>query len=136
MSNSPPHIGYRALLHLAWPMVVARSSQAVIGFCDALMTTSLGEAKLAAVTTGSMNAFFVIIFPMGVVFIVQSFAAQLYAQEKVATALRYAWYALGLSGLAGLLSVASIPGIPPAQSLGLRGRGAGANDRLSDHPSV
>jgi len=48
------------LFQLAWPIVLARASQSVIGFCDALMTAPLGEGPLAAVTTGSLNAFLAI----------------------------------------------------------------------------
>ena len=33
--------GYAALARLAWPVVLSRSAQAVIGFSDALMTASL-----------------------------------------------------------------------------------------------
>jgi MATE family multidrug resistance protein len=101
--------GFRALLRLAWPVVVARSSQAVIGFSDALMAAPLGEASLAAVTTGSMNTFTTIILPMGVVFIAQSFAAQLLGKGRVDVAVRYAWYALALAGVALVFALASVP---------------------------
>jgi MATE family multidrug resistance protein len=101
--------GFRALLRLAWPVVVARSSQAVIGFSDALMAAPLGEAPLAAVTTGSMNTFTTIILPMGVVFIAQSFAAQLLGKGRVDVAVRYAWYALLLAGVALVFALASVP---------------------------
>ena len=41
-------ISLRSLLSLAWPIVLARSAQAVIGFCDALMTAPLGESAVRA----------------------------------------------------------------------------------------
>ena len=44
-----PTPALRKLLHLAWPIVLARASQSVIGFSDALMSAPLGEAALAAV---------------------------------------------------------------------------------------
>ncbi len=97
------------LLLLAWPIVVARSSQAVIGFCDALMTAPLGEAELAAVTTGSMNVYALSILPMGLAFIVQSFAAQLQGQGELQAARRYAWYGLILAGAVGVFAAACIP---------------------------
>ena len=42
---------------LAWPVVLARSSQSVVGVCDAAMTAPLGGAALAATTTGALNTF-------------------------------------------------------------------------------
>jgi MATE family multidrug resistance protein len=109
MRRTTDDYGFRALLHLAWPVVVARSSQAVIGLSDALMAAPLGEAPLAAVTTGSMNTFTTIILPMGVVFIAQSFASQLSGRGRTDVAVRYAWYALLLSLVALIMAVGSIP---------------------------
>ena len=80
-SRSAPHapadVSLRALLGLAWPIVLARATQSVIGFTDALLVSPLGEDALAAVTTGSLNTIAAVIFPMGTLFILQSFAAQL-----------------------------------------------------------
>jgi MATE family multidrug resistance protein len=104
----------RELLVLAWPVVVARSSQAVIGFCDALMTAPLGETSLAAVTTGAMNVYAVAILPMGVVFIVQSFAAQLSGRGELPAARRYAYYGLAIAAATMVVGAAAIPGVTPA----------------------
>ena len=98
-----------ALLSLAWPVVLSRSAQAVIGFCDALMTAPLGEDALAATTTGSLNCLAILILPMGVAFIVQSFAAQLSAKDDLESARRYGWYGVMLALISGLLSLALIP---------------------------
>src|SRR3982751_4750155 len=98
MPDPSPRVAVSALLRLfqlAWPIVLARASQSVIGFCDALMTAPLGEAPLAAVTTGSLNAFLAIILPTGMVFILQSFTSQLRGRGDVAAVRRYAWYGLG-----------------------------------------
>ena len=102
----------RKLLLLAWPIVLARASQSVIGFCDALMTAPLGEAALAAVTTGSLNAFVVIILPTGTVFILQSFTAQLRGRGELEAVHRYAWYGIGLAVLAELVTLACLPLLP------------------------
>ena len=91
MSATP---GYRELAALAWPIVLARSAQSVIGFCDAAMVAPLGEEALAAATTGALNAFGLMSLPMGTVFIVQSYAAQLAGAGDLAGARRYAWYGL------------------------------------------
>src|SRR5687768_12615646 len=84
----------RTLLVLAWPVILARSTQAVIGFSDALMSAPLGVDALAAVTTGALNIFAVVILPTGVVYIVQSFAAQLAGRGELVAARRYAIYGL------------------------------------------
>jgi len=101
--------GLRQLMTLAWPIVLARSAQAAIGFADAAMIAHLGEDALAATTTGALNTFGLMILPMGIVFIVQSFAAQLAGQRDLGGARRYAWYGLLLAGLTQVLAVAAIP---------------------------
>jgi MATE family multidrug resistance protein len=106
-----------ALLTLAWPVVLSRSAQSVIGFCDALMTAPLGEDALAAATTGALNTFALLILPMGVVFIVQSFAAQLRGKDDLVGARRYGWYGLILAVLAGLVALACTPLVAPAVAL-------------------
>jgi MATE family multidrug resistance protein len=99
----------RKLLTLAWPIVVERATESVVGFSDALMVAPLGEAPLAAVTTGSMNSFALMVFPFGTVFILQSFAAQLRGRGDLEAVRRYAWYGLILAVIAGVLAIASIP---------------------------
>jgi len=101
-----------AVLRLAWPIVLARATQAVIGFTDALMVAPLGQDSLAATTTGGLNAFAFIILPMGTVFIVQSFTAQLRGQGDLVAARRYAYYGLALAVAAALIAAAAIPVLP------------------------
>lgn len=98
----------RALLTLAWPVIVSRASQTVVGLADALMVAHLGESALAATTAGSLNAVAAFILPMGVVFIVSSFASQLSGRGDASSARRYGWYGLGVAGLAQLLM---LPGL-------------------------
>lgn len=113
MSETPaPPASLRVLLTLAWPVVLARATQAVVGFTDALMVAPLGEAALAATTTGSLNFFAFMILPLGTVFIVQSFAAQLRGRGELGRARRYGWYGLFVAALAGALGVLSILVIP------------------------
>lgn len=114
MSTPAPHPqtprdDVRALLTLAWPVVLARSTQSVVGLADSAMVAPLGPEALAAATTGSMNSFSFVILPMGVVFIVQSFAAQLYGRGELAASRRYAMYGLGVAAAAAALAFASIP---------------------------
>ncbi len=109
-ANAKVSVG--TLLNLAWPIILARATQAVIGFTDALLTAPLGENALAAVTTGSLNVLSAIILPMGTVFIVQSFTAQLRGRGDLGAARRYAIYGLLLAVLSGLLAAALTPLVP------------------------
>jgi MATE family multidrug resistance protein len=106
-----------ALLRLAWPIIVSRSTQVVAGLADALMVAHLGEAALAAVTTGALNTTLVFMLPLGTVFIVSSFAAQYVGSGDVAGARRYAFYGLALSGLAQALCFALLPLLPSGLEL-------------------
>jgi len=106
-NTSPPRL--RALLSLAWPIVVSRSSQVVVGIGDAIMVAHLGEGALASTTTGAMNTFTFFIFPMGVVFIVSSFASQLFGMGDLAGARRYGFYGLAVAAATQVIGVAGIP---------------------------
>jgi MATE family multidrug resistance protein len=106
-----------ALLRLAWPVVLARATQSVIGFADAIMVAPLGEDAMAAAITGNLNAFSFIIFPMGTAFIVQSFTAQLRGRGELEAAPRYATYGLALAVIAGALALLALPFL--AQLVGL-----------------
>ena len=99
------------LLKLAWPIILARSAQSVIGFSDALMCAPLGESSLAAVTTGGLNFFALVIFPMGLAYILQSFAAQFRGRGDLAAARRYGHYGLILAAFFLLLGLAAPLGV-------------------------
>lgn len=106
-----------SLLRLGWPIIVSRSTQVVVGLSDALMVAHLGETALAAVTTGAMNAFALFILPMGTVFIVASFASQLFGKGDLAGARRYAFYGLLVALATELACFAGLPWLRPALSL-------------------
>lgn len=97
------------LLRLAWPIVLARATQAIVGFCDALMVAPLGEATLAAVTTGSMDILCLVMLPIGTLFILQSFSSQLRARGDLQAAARYGYYGLLLSLAAGIAALLLVP---------------------------
>jgi len=116
----PPTV--RSLIRLAWPVVVSRSSQVVVGVTDAIMVAHLGEAAIAATTTGAVNVFNLLILPMGLVFIVSSFASQFTGERDPAGARRYGWYGLGVALLAQVLCIAVIAGVPDfLRAIGHRG---------------
>lgn len=114
MASAP---GLRALITLAWPIVLARSAQSVIGFCDAAMVSPLGDEALAAATTGALNSTGLLILPMGVTYIIQSYAAQLAGQGDLASARRFAWYGLILAVLAMAAALLVMPAIAPGVAL-------------------
>ena len=114
MSRAAP---LRALLVLALPMVLARATQSIMTFADALLVKHLGTDAIAASATGGFNVFLFAILPMGTVFIVQSFVAQLVGRGDADDAPRFAWYGIGISAVSGVASLALIPGIEPLLDL-------------------
>ena len=96
-SVSPPQPDLRRLLALAWPIVVSRSSQVVIGIADSVMVAPLGESALAATTAGALNVFAFLILPMGVVFIISTFSSQLFGEGDLEGARRHGFYGLLVS---------------------------------------
>lgn len=105
------NFGMARLLHLAWPVVLSRAAQAVVGFCDALMVAPLGEDALAAATAGSLNVICMSMLPLGTAFIVQSYAAQMMGKHDVAGTRRFGWYGVLLAVVAGIVYAALIPAI-------------------------
>lgn len=97
------------LLRLAGPVIVARSTQVVVGLADALMVAHLGEGALAAVTTGAMNSAAAFIFPTGVAFVISSFSSQLTGRGDAAGARRFGWYGLGLAAGAQAIALLLLP---------------------------
>ena len=132
--NVSLRVRWRSLLYLAWPIVLARATQAVIGFTDALMVAPLGKESLAATTTGGLDAFAFIILPMGTVFIVQSFTSQLRGQGDLVAARRYAYYGLAVALLAALIGLGAIPFLPRA--LGLFGYEPRVHELMCKNASI
>ncbi len=102
----------RDLLALAWPMILGRAAQSVVGFTDAVLVAPLGPDALAATGNGALNELAVFMLPVGVAFIVQSFAAQLSARGDAVRLRRYGWYGLGIAALAQVVGVALVPAVP------------------------
>lgn len=107
----------RQLVALAWPIVVSRSSQVVVGTADALMVAPLGEAALGATTTASLNSFAFFALQIGTVFIVGSFASQLSGRGDDAGARRFALYGLVIAALSAVLAAGAIPFLPKLASV-------------------
>ena len=114
---SPPPATFGTLLKLAGPIMISRASQTIVGLSDALLVAHLGAAALAATATGALNSYTVLILPMGITFIVSSFASQLFGKGDAAGARRYGWYGLLVALGTAVLSVLAQPLIEPALSL-------------------
>lgn len=107
----------RTLLTLAWPVIVSRASQTVVGLTDAMMVAPMGAAALAATATGATNAFTLLILPMGVTFIVSSFASQLCGRGDLTGARRYGWYGLAVAVATEGLCLLAVPAVGPMLGL-------------------
>jgi len=97
--------------------VLQRATQAVVGFCDAYMVAPLGEAPLAAVTTGAMDVLCMVMLPLGTMSVLQSLTAQLRGRGDLAAVARYAHYGIFLSIVAGAFAFVVIPFVGPALGL-------------------
>lgn len=116
-SAAPQRATLMTLLRLAFPIVLSRASQTVVGLSDAIMVAHLGASALAATSTGATNAFSLLILPMGITFIVSSFSSQLFGRGDAASARRYGWYGLIIAALTQVVCFASIPFFGPVISL-------------------
>ena len=124
----------RTLLALAMPMVLARATQSVITFADALQVKHLGSGALAATATGGLNVLGLVILPMGMVFIVQSFVAQLVGRGERAATRRFAWYGLAIAAGAALVALAAIPVLAPL--LALTGYSPGVQHEMAHYMAI
>ena len=122
------------LLALALPMVLARATQSVITFADALQVEHLGAGSLAATATGGLNVLGLVILPMGTVFIVQSFVSQLAGRGERDAAPRFASYGLVIALIAGLVGFALIPAIEPL--LGLTSYSPAVQDEMASYMAI
>lgn len=107
----------RTLAALAWPIVISRSAQVVVGISDAVMVSHLGAPALAATTTGTLDALALFILPMGTVFAVASFSSQLFGAGDLPGARRYGWYGLVVALATQVVGVAGIAAVPAALRL-------------------
>ncbi|HEX7842582.1 MAG TPA: MATE family efflux transporter [Kofleriaceae bacterium] len=114
MSSAAP---LRVLLQLAVPMVLARASQSVITFADAIQVKHLGVQAIAATATGGLNVLGFVVLAWGTVFIIQSFVAQLSGRGERDQAPRFAWYGLAIALGAAAIGMALVPLIRPALTL-------------------
>ncbi len=115
-------------------MVLARASQSVMTFADAIQVKDLGPDAIAATATGGLNTMTFVFLPMGVAFIIQSFVAQLAGRGDLAETRRFAWYGLGISALAGVVAVLAIPVVPSV--LGLTSYPPDVRDSMTSYMQI
>lgn len=101
-----PTVTAWSLWTLAWPIMISRASQAIVGLCDVRMVAPLGAKALAATSTGAMNSFTILILPLGVTFLVSSFTSQMHGQGDSVGARRFGWYGLILAVIAQVICLA------------------------------
>jgi len=129
-----PAASLRTLLRLAIPMVLARASQSVITFADAIQIKHLGYKAIAATATGGLNVLGFVVLAWGTVFIVQSFVAQLAGRGDRDQAPRFAWYGLAIAVLAGVVAAALIPLVGPA--LAVTDYSPEVRDQMTDYMAI
>ncbi|HEU0029826.1 MAG TPA: MATE family efflux transporter [Kofleriaceae bacterium] len=124
----------RALLALAMPMVLARATQSVIMFADALQVSHLGPRALAATATGGLNVIGVTMLPIGIVFIIQSFVAQLAGRGDRDDTPRFAWYGLAIAAVTAVIAAAAVPAIDGV--LGLAGFSPETHELMTEYMTI
>ena len=124
----------RILLRLAAPMVLARASQSVITFADAIQVKHLGYRALAATATGGLNVMGFVVLAWGTVFIIQSFVAQLSGRGERDQTPRFAWYGLAIALAAAVIAMALLPLIRPA--LALTDYSPEVRDQMADYMAI
>ncbi len=134
MVQRPMRSRLATLLALAFPMVLARITQSVITFADAVQVEHLGSGALAATATGGLNVLGFVILPQGIVFIIQSFVAQLQGRGERQETPRFAIYGLMLAAAAGLAGLAAIPLIDTF--LGLTSYSPAVRDDMASYMSI
>ncbi len=96
-----PFFGVREVLRLAWPSVLNTVSLTVMQFIDGFMVSTLGDRELGAQMGGAMTHFVPVVFFMGIVSCVNTFASQHLGAGRPKRAAAYGWQGIWLSLAAG-----------------------------------
>src|SRR6188768_2014562 len=92
----------RAMMGLAWPLIVAEMGWVVMGIVDTIAVGPLGPAAIGAVSTGSTLFFSFMVFGIGTFYALDTFVAQNYGAGRTDECHR--WLVAGLQ-LAVVLSI-------------------------------
>jgi MATE family multidrug resistance protein len=93
----------RAMLRLAWPVIVAELGWITMGIVDTVMVSALGPAAIGAVGTGSTMFFALMVLGMGTLFALDTFVSQQFGAGRVDECHRWLF--------AGLYAANSIPSV-------------------------
>lgn len=103
----------RGVILMAVPVVITTSSRAIMDFVDYSMITHMGSsAAQAAILPAQTIMWSYIVFGMGIVSVVNTFASQCLGRNQHAECSAYAWQGLYLAVAAGIAAVALIPTLP------------------------
>jgi MATE family multidrug resistance protein len=108
---------WRTLLTLAWPLIISRATQSVIGVADNYQVSHLGPTALAATGAGAMNSFVAFMLPMGTMFIVASFTSQYVGRGDLLGARRFPLYGLLIGLVTEAVALLSLPFLGDAVGL-------------------
>src|SRR5262245_43975237 len=99
---NPMRLETRAMLSLAWPVILDEVGWILMGIVDTAFVGPLGPAAIGAVGTGSTMFFAVMVLGIGTFFALDTFVAQNFGAGRIADCHR--WLFAGLQ-LAAVLSV-------------------------------
>lgn len=103
----------RHIIAMSVPIVITTSARAVMDFTDYWMVKYLHSPEAqAAMLPAQMLMFTCICFGMGVVSMVNTFAAQCLGQKRLEEAGAYGWQVVYLSAFFGVLSFVLLPVVP------------------------
>lgn len=113
LQGSDEAIGFRQVLRLAWPIMIARLSYTGMTFSDTLFVGRLGTTALAAVGIAGVASFVALAGGHGLIGSVRILASHRTGAGEHEGAARLAWQglwmALALGPICALLTLASVP---------------------------
>lgn len=96
----------RAMLRLAWPVIVAELGWITMGIVDTVMVGPIGPAAIGAVGTGSTMFFALMVLGMGTLFALDTFVSQQFGAGRVDECHRWLFAGLQLAAVMSVLLVA------------------------------
>ncbi len=111
VSNDRP-VDHRAVMHLAWPILISMLSLTLTGLVDTALIARLGTSSLAVAGLGLTTSFVVLSFGMGVLHGIRVVAAQRTGAGDRDGAARLAWQAVWMTLLLGIPSALLAPLAP------------------------
>ena len=105
----PARVGPRAVLSLAWPLMVSRMSDTMMMAVDTIFTSQLGTNALAGVGVAISATIFVSAFGQGVLGGVRVAASHAVGAGDPSRAARHAWQGIWLAIVLGVAAWLSFP---------------------------